>query len=201
MTTDRSGAWLSEVGLAYAEHYREVDAARRAFRGERARLLAHLAEPLASAVRATLGGEVTVERERDDGWVTLACPSEYGRVRVEKKGSFKKGSGVALALDDWQERWGFQTLAWFGMGSALVRALDLGRPPRGLLDALGAELGAVESRYVDGYWYLRLAVVPPGDPRFALASFSELTASLPETYARADRWLAAQYAGYVGGED
>ncbi len=176
MASDVTG--FSEIGLGYAKHYREVEAARALFLRERDEQLTKLA--------AILRGNSAVATVRDaDGYRShYVANGEWTRVRGAQP---PKKSGFTFAIEGvphfgMDGRMVFTTFAFFQMGAPRLKRFHARCP---------AATCNLEHR--EGFAREMVSSIMADAPDFEFTRFALEVERLPAAFAEIDRRLAVAW--------
>lgn len=185
---------FGKIGMAYAERYADLDAARTSFLQDREALLAELRTQLEQALRtAAVGGELSTPKRGDSAvWATITG-SAYTTARTAR--SRKGAAGVQFELrplDPFKlpDRFGFVASAWFTMGQPQLNRL------RSEGDPLGGKSAFLSGAVV--YVTQLIVVVGDADATFDKATMFGAVAPTIELFRELDVALAAAVSREVG---
>jgi hypothetical protein len=181
--------WFDDIGLAYAKHHDEIEAARSEFTVQRQALLDRLVKVGESAVNNK--SSLPLERGKvEGGWETLWLTGKYTRAKHEA-GSSGRRSGLCFGLG-LDEGFASQHGGCFGFGAYVFFQMSPARfaQLRPTIVSIGA---AVDYYRKEDSVCLRSAWVTPGTERFRLDVFEEEVAQLPELFAKADEAISHAY--------
>lgn len=175
---------LNPVAAEYLRNLDELEAARRMFLDERARILDALGAVMLEA--AGQHNQSVQSNRRDDAYGAYDVHVIAKYVAVRLKGGNKRTSGYSTALGSYLGHIGAQTLLWFQLKLTPLRQKTLE------LAALEKELGSSTKIISESGWlYIRSAAQPPKE--LALEALTESAQRLPELFAVADAWIAARW--------
>lgn len=192
--------WFSEIGLAHAQNYRELEAARVQYEVELGGILKTLEPIFEKSLVKTIGGEVEIELEDGEWLDATVYGSAYAKYCVEKKGSERYYAGASIGIYAGREDFGFQGCVWFKISQPSYRALDLANPSSDLLKKLEMS-PPVESEHDAGYWILRTRLIVPSDSNFTADGLRAATEKVADHFMSADRWLLDRYRRHKEGGD
>lgn len=181
------GRLFSDIGIAYAKHFAEIEGARKIFDSERKRLLQGLMD---LAERACREAQLKPELKPSDDCFDIYLKSKYASTR-QALGS-RRNSGFEVGFYDWKDFSGLQLLLWFQLSKRSFDALRLPSRTSELSKAL--KLPGLEPPIHDeGYAYLRVFKSVPDDESFSREIFENEVTHLPKLFQVADGWFAECY--------
>lgn len=185
---------FGEIGMAYAERYADLDAARTSFLQDRDALLAELRTQLDHSLRAAaVGGELSTPKNGDGAvWATMTG-SAYTAARTARKRKGAAGVQFELRpLDRFKlpDRFGFVASAWFTMGQPQLNRL------RSEGDPLGGKPAFLSGSVV--FVTQRIVVAGEADATFDKATMFGAVAPTIELFRELDVALATAVSREVG---
>jgi hypothetical protein len=190
----RKFPWFSDIGLSYAKHFDELDAAWSEFDKQRIAILNHLSEvAIASLTSATIHGVTSPPVRSDDGWEHWWITGTWARARA--RGDRQSGISFGLDLDpcfenDGGGRFGFGVYVFFMMSAN--RYAKLQSCLADVATATGCALDYAPGK--DRCACARTAwIVPEGD-RFGIDAFVEEIERLPGLFRTIDDVVGTAYA-------
>jgi len=190
------GRIFSDIGLAYAKNFAEIEGARKIFDSERKSLLQGLMD---IAERACREADLTPELKLTEDSFDIYLKSKYTSARqaLGRKGD----SGFHVGFYDWKDFSGLQLLLWFQLSKKSFDALRLPTPSRTSELSEALKSPALEPPIHDeGYAYVRVFKSVPDDENFSREIIENAVARLPKLFQVADNWFAERYGELKAGD-
>jgi hypothetical protein len=183
--------WFDQIGLAYAQNFDEVEAARSLFEQQRETILGRLTTAACEALTGkglNLDDDTVTQR----GWVDIFIAREWTSVR--DKGKRQSGISFGLGVDPWFTqhdggRFGFGAYVFLRMGEPRFKKLR--QPLENAATSNGCVLDYAAGK--DRSACLRTSWIVPAAASFTLDAFVDAVLRLPEVFVKTDGALASAY--------